>query len=83
MLGSSVVDKLVADGWKPQFTASGQRLVESLENYRTLGFETTTVPLSELNCGECTACFDDETEQSVMIFTRKAKSDTQDDELFD
>ena len=79
---SDVVDKLAAEGWAKQFTASGERLAEALENYRQLGFEVKTVPFKELGCGDCTICFDDENDRSVMIFTRKTGA-SEPDELYD
>jgi multimeric flavodoxin WrbA len=69
-MSSNLIDKLKAEGWTQQFTASGARLEEALENYRMLGFEVKTIPIKELGCEGCTVCFDDETETSVMIFTR-------------
>jgi hypothetical protein len=62
------------DGWKQQFSCSGDRLQEALDTYGFLGLEVKTVPLKELNCDGCTLCFDDETDETMMIFTR-AKSD--------
>lgn len=79
---SELVDKLAAEGWTKQFTASGLRLAEALENYRQLGFEVRTVPIRELGCGDCTICFDDENDASVMIFTRKTGA-PEPDELYD
>ena len=67
---SNLIDKLKAEGWTQQFTASGVRLEEALDNYRILGFEIKTIPIDELGCDDCTICFDDESDASVMIFTR-------------
>ncbi len=77
----SLMDKLKADGWKQQFAASGARLEEALNNYRSLGFEVRTVPVKELSKDGCTICFDDESDESMMIFTRKT-GDQQNDGLF-
>ena len=79
---SDVVEKLEAEGWTKQFTASGPRLDEAVENYRRLGMEIKTVPVRDLGCGDCTMCFDDVNDKSVMIFTRKTSS-SELDELFD
>jgi nucleoside-triphosphatase THEP1 len=78
---TSLIDKLKAEGWAQQFSASGVRLEEAVENYRRLGFEIKTVPMKDLECDGCTICFDDEGDDSVMIFTRKA-ADQPGDELF-
>jgi hypothetical protein len=78
---ASLMDKLKADGWKQQFTASGARLEEAIDNYRSLGFEVRTVPVKELNKDGCTICFDDDSDNSMMIFTRKT-GDQQNDGLF-
>lgn len=65
------IDKLKAKGWVEQFTASGPRVEEAIENYEELGFEVKTVPVKDLDCGGCTVCFEDENDKTVMIFTRK------------
>jgi hypothetical protein len=65
------MERLKAEGWKPQFTASGARLEEAVDNYRSLGFEVRTVPVKELSRDGCTICFEDESDESMMIFTRK------------
>ena len=71
MIMSEAIEKLKANGWNPQFTASGPRLDEAIENYEMLGFEVKTVPVLELDCGDCSVCFEDENDKTVMIFTRK------------
>jgi len=68
---SDLADKLKSEGWVQQFTASGPRLQEAIENYETLGFEVKTVPVTELDQNGCTACFEDENDATMMIFTRK------------
>lgn len=78
---ASMMDRLKAEGWKQQFTASGARLEEAVNNYRSLGFEVKTVPVKELDKDGCTICFDDESDNSMMIFTRKT-GDQQNDGLF-
>lgn len=65
------VDKLKSEGWVQRFTASGSRLQEAIENYRMLGFEVKTIPIKELGGNGCTVCFEDETDDTVVIFTRK------------
>jgi hypothetical protein len=74
-MAAESVDKLLAEGWVQQFTASGPRLEEAIENYLRLGFEVKTIPVKELDLDGCTVCFDDENDRTVMIFTRK-KSET-------
>ena len=78
---ASMIDRLNAEGWKQQFTASGARLEEAVDNYRSLGFEVKTVPVKELSEDGCTICFDNENDESMMIFTRKA-GDQPSNELF-
>jgi hypothetical protein len=70
-MSNALLEKLKAEGWQQQFTASGDRLQEALENYRWLGYEVMTVPVKDLGCDGCTICFDDENDETVMIFTRK------------
>ena len=69
------IDKLESQGWVRQFTASGPRLQEAVENYRELGYEVKTIPVKELGLNDCTVCFDDETDNTVMIFTREKSHD--------
>jgi len=74
-MGSELADKLESEGWIQQFTASGARLQEAIENYQMLGFEVKTVPVKELGQNGCTVCFDDEHDKTMMIFTRKTSAD--------
>ena len=74
-MAAESIDKLLAEGWVQQFTASGPRLEEAIENYMEMGFEVKTVPVKDLDLEGCTVCFDDENDTTVMIFTRK-KSET-------
>jgi hypothetical protein len=77
-----ILESLKSKGWEPRFSASGPRLAEAIENYKSLGFEVKTIPVKELIVDGCKICFEDESDQSAMIFTRgSGKSD--DDELFD
>lgn len=70
-MSNSLIEKLKAEGWQQQFTASGDRLQEALDNYRWLGYEVKTVPVKDLGCDGCTICLEDEDDKTVMIFTRK------------
>jgi hypothetical protein len=70
-MSSELRDKLRAEGWKEQFTASGARLEEAVETYRELGLEVKTVPVNELGLDGCTTCFEDPADQTMMIFTRE------------
>ncbi|MEW5995755.1 MAG: hypothetical protein AB1744_15360 [Candidatus Zixiibacteriota bacterium] len=69
-MGIDSVDKLKSEGWVQRFTASGPRLQEAIENYRMLGYEVKTIPIRELDENGCTVCFEDEGDETVMIFTR-------------
>lgn len=73
-MGADLIDKLKSEGWIRQFTASGPRLQEAIENYRVLGYEVKTVPVKDLGLEDCAVCFENEHDRTVMIFTRK-KSD--------
>jgi hypothetical protein len=77
-----LLDKLIAEGWSAQFTASGTRLQEAIEEYHSLGFAVKTVPVKELIGEGCTVCFDDESDQTEMIFTKKSSAPP-DDDLYD
>lgn len=67
--------KLKSEGWTQQFTASGSRLQEAIENYEMLGLEVKAVPVKELGMNGCKVCFDDENDETMMIFTRKKSED--------
>ena len=69
---SDLFDRLISDGWIQQFTVSGPRLQEAVENYRSLGFEVKTVPAREIDTNNCNVCFEDAADETMMIFTRKA-----------
>ena len=70
-MGAESIDRLKAEGWVQRFTASGARLEEAIENYHMLGYEVKTIPVKELDEDGCTVCFEDESDDTVMIFTRK------------
>ena len=72
MMAAESVEKLLAEGWIQQFTASGPRLHEAIENYLEIGFEVKTVPVKDLDLEGCTVCFEEEGDDTVMIFTRKS-----------
>ena len=61
----------MTEGWQQQFSASGERLNEAIENYKILGFEVKTVLMRELDPEGCSECFKDKNDQTMMIFTRK------------
>ncbi len=69
-MGSELVDRLKAEGWEERFSASGVRLKEAIENYRELGYQVKTVPVKEIGLDGCTTCFDDPSDQTMVIFTR-------------
>jgi len=70
-MAADSVDKLKSEGWVQQFTASGPRLEEAIENYRMLGYEVKAIPIKEFGGNGCTVCFEDKNDNTVMIFTRK------------
>lgn len=75
---SDLADRLKSEGWIQQFTASGSRLQEAIDNYRMLGFEVKTVPMRELGQNGCAICFENENDETVMVFTRKNPSASND-----
>ncbi|MCP4570228.1 MAG: hypothetical protein GY841_21830 [FCB group bacterium] len=74
-MGTGLIERLESEGWVRQFTASGNRLQEAVESYREIGFEVRTVPVKDLKLGDCTVCFDDENDETMMIFTRAISDD--------
>lgn len=77
-----ILNKMKNDGWQLRFSASGERLDEAVNNYKSLGFDVKTVQVKELNNDACSICFDDESDNSAMIFTRK-DGDAESNGLFD
>lgn len=73
-MATELVEKLKAEGWREQFTASGARLEEAIETYLELGHQVKTVPVKELGLSGCTVCFDDPADETMMIFTREKPS---------
>ena len=80
-MDSELIIRLNSEGWQRRSTASGERLKEAIENYKWLGFEVRAIPIKELGCDGCTACFADESDSTMMIFTRKTGAG-QHNELF-
>ncbi len=80
-MSNELIKKMAGEGWIQQFSASGDKLEEAIDNYTWLGFEVRTIPVKDLGCDGCTVCFGDENDDSAMIFTRKVRAG-QDDELF-
>lgn len=74
LMDANIIDKMNDEGWQQQFTASGPRLLEAIDNYRHLGFEVKTIPVKELGHEGCAVCFDDESDDTVMIFIRRTNN---------
>ena len=53
-----------------------------MENYKNLGFEVKTIPVKKLMADGCKICFEDESDDSAMIFTRRS-GEVEEDDLFD
>lgn len=71
---SAIIKTLEAEGWQTQFSASGDRLREMIDNYEMMGLEVKTLPYTEAVCGACTECFTpDDSDPTMMILTRKAR----------
>ncbi|MFQ5851171.1 MAG: hypothetical protein ACE5JU_11370 [Candidatus Binatia bacterium] len=69
---SSREQELLSEGWTKQFCASGSRLQEAAELYRSIGLEVHFEPLREedLDCSECLqGAFGD----CAVIYTRPGK----------
>jgi len=74
-MAADSIDKLKSEGWVQRFTASGSRLQEAIENYYMLGYEVKTIPVKELDLNGCAVCFEGESDDTVMIFTREKSLD--------
>ncbi len=71
---TEALKQLQAKGWRMQFSASGERLKEMIEMYTSMGMEVHTIPVNAAICGQCTLCFDNEDQPTMMILTRKTVS---------
>lgn len=57
-MGSSLREELLAEGWEERFSAAGERLEETVEYYRSLGYEVRVEdPVDVASAGSCTSCF--------------------------
>ena len=81
---TELLKRYQADGWQMQFSASGDRLREMVENYEMMGLEVKTLPYTSAVCGGCTICYDDVDDNNnsadkadtvMMILTRKRSLD--------
>jgi hypothetical protein len=67
-------EELEREGWTRRFLACEPRLSESVELYRSLGYEVHLEPLPEnpdpADCGECRICFEQDRDRYRTIYTR-------------
>jgi hypothetical protein len=65
-------EKLKKEGWVRQFTTDEPRLSESVELYKSLGYEVHLEPATpEEIHGECGVCFEGKTDAYKTIYTRR------------
>jgi len=80
-------ERLLAAGWEERFSASGRRLDEAADEYRSLGFEVRLEdPAGASAPGSCVGCFAEAGADgpTLLIFTRPAGSPpAPDEDLFD
>lgn len=72
-MDASLRERLLAEGWEERFSASGSRLQETADCYRSLGYEVRIEGLTEVAAeGTCTSCFAGPTSDGPtgVIFTR-------------
>lgn len=85
--GGEVRRSLREHGWEERFSASGARLAEAVEHYRSLGYEVRVEALSDAAApGTCTRCFSVPGAEgpAYVIFTRRGTSPgAEDDGLFE
>jgi hypothetical protein len=78
--------RLLDEGWQERFSASGARLNEAVEYYRSLGFEVRVEDIGAVSAGDaCTSCFSTPALDGPVkvVFTRgQAEPDGQDEELW-
>ena len=76
-------DRLLADGWEERFSAAGDRLQETAEYYRALGFEVRVEDPADVAAEDgCTTCFDVPGAEGParVLFTRVAGAPHPDEE---
>lgn len=80
-------EKLEAEGWRERFTASGVRLEEMADYYRSLGYEVRMEDVEDVaGLLECTSCFTEPLAEGPVrvIFTRPGSEPVaEDDELYE
>lgn len=80
-------DRLLADGWEERFSAAGDRVRETAEYYRTLGFEVRVEDVADVAAEDgCTSCFKVPGVDGPVrvVFTRAAGTpDPDEEELFE
>jgi hypothetical protein len=69
-------EELTGQGWTRRFVTCEPRLSESVELYRSLGFQVHLEPLPDNpdpdGCGEeCRICFEQDKDRYRIIYTRK------------
>jgi hypothetical protein len=81
-------DELIKEGWTRRFVANEPRLSESVELYRSMGYEVRLEPLPPVDCdsadeesGECRACFKGFEDQYKIIYTRPKKGESEEYDL--
>ena len=73
----SLAYRLNVEGWRVQFSASGERLTEMIAVYESIGLEIKTIPIEELGCDGCTICFESDEDDTMVILTRQKTRDAQ------
>jgi hypothetical protein len=66
-------ERLAAEGWVRRHATDASRLEESIELYKSLGFEVLTRKLTSADYEpSCQGCFESSCPAHVLIYTRKA-----------
>lgn len=77
-------EELARQGWTYRFTASGARLREMVEAYKSMGYEVHLEPINPDEVDEtCRACIAAEPETIYAIYTRPKKESGLEEELFE
>ena len=82
-------DELIKEGWRRRFVANEPRLSESVELYRSMGYEVRLEPLPPVDCDsadeeseECRACFKGLEDQYKIIYTRPKRGESDEGDLW-
>lgn len=82
-MNTSLRERLLAEGWEERFSAAGARLEETVELYRSLGYDVRVEDVvASAAADACTSCFGVAGAEGPVgvIFTRRRSGSPQPEE---